>query len=512
MSSTSIIISATIRDGTLGDTACITELNNRRDNFATEPEFLPDIRDRVLAIFDTAIATDVPTAINEGQPVFVIFQRALEAVGLLYLENAQRVVGLVSAEPIGAKRVGGSKAISVQDRIAEHHEESDIEAEIASHDEDEDEVKEESNESALEFEEDKDIHKAKKRKKPKDVKKVKQADRLAAAAALRRKRRLLTHGSPRKIARFSNSPGTRHVQETDDEETSIAPPVNTPKSSRRVTPRTSTFNSGGKKTPASRTSSRKTPNHPVPGRSILKLKVPNLSTLSQSVNHPRAAAQRAKYGRAPKNAEFVVPNSSSSSNEPAIHPSKDPTPSKLVYSTQPPQPRRSAITTSPSAAHPLHRNPTSPNEGWETETAASSSLSALSSAPPTPPKPGNHPAPSSFPPFPKLAPKAVEPFHRGACIALENMLADHLDEPEESLQGIVEELEGEMPTVNDWEHRTVLKGGMWVYGVMRGVWEEVEGVKGGKGGKGKGMEFDIEGLVGGMMKWVEGEWARLERD
>jgi hypothetical protein len=96
MASTPIDLNAAIRDGTLGSDACIIEVHKRRHLVATDPELLPNIRNRDLLIFDTAIATAVPKAISEGQLVVSILQSGLMAIGLLYVENEQWVARLVS--------------------------------------------------------------------------------------------------------------------------------------------------------------------------------------------------------------------------------------------------------------------------------------------------------------------------------------------------------------------------------------------------------------------------------
>ncbi|KAI4608063.1 hypothetical protein J4E83_009246 [Alternaria metachromatica] len=115
-------------------------------------------------------------------------------------------------------------------------------------------------------------------------------------------------------------------------------------------------------------------------------------------------------------------------------------------------------------------------------------------------------APPTFAPFPPLTPRDLTPFTRGARIALENILSDHQSEPLTSLIDLIEELDDTRPIVNDWEHVTVMKGGCWVYQVMRDVWEEVVDES-----DEEEMEVDvnIEEVVGRVGGWVDREVGRL---
>ncbi|KAI4615669.1 hypothetical protein J4E80_006085 [Alternaria sp. BMP 0032] len=115
-------------------------------------------------------------------------------------------------------------------------------------------------------------------------------------------------------------------------------------------------------------------------------------------------------------------------------------------------------------------------------------------------------ASQTFAPFPPLTPRDLTPFTRGARIALENILSDHQSEPLTSLIDLIEELDDTRPIVNDWEHVTVMKGGCWVYQVMRDVWEEVVDES-----DEEEMEVDvnIEEVVGRVGRWVDREVGRL---
>ncbi|KAI4676499.1 uncharacterized protein J4E88_007417 [Alternaria novae-zelandiae] len=133
----------------------------------------------------------------------------------------------------------------------------------------------------------------------------------------------------------------------------------------------------------------------------------------------------------------------------------------------------------------------------------------IANPPDSRPKPPTTPtslAPQTFAPFPPLTPRDLTPFTRGARIALENILSDHQSEPLTSLIDLIEELDDTRPIVNDWEHVTVMKGGCWVYQVMRDVWEEVVDES-----DEEEMEVDvnIEEVVGRVGGWVDREVGRL---
>ncbi|EMD95859.1 hypothetical protein COCHEDRAFT_1210128 [Bipolaris maydis C5] len=104
----------------------------------------------------------------------------------------------------------------------------------------------------------------------------------------------------------------------------------------------------------------------------------------------------------------------------------------------------------------------------------------------------------TFPPYPSpLAPRALPHFHTGAVIAVENIRDDYAITPDFSLLELVEDLEENRPTVLDWEHVTVMRGGDWVYGVLREVWEVW------------GDRVRVEEVVEQLMEWVDGEFERL---
>lgn len=127
---------------------------------------------------------------------------------------------------------------------------------------------------------------------------------------------------------------------------------------------------------------------------------------------------------------------------------------------------------------------------------------------------------------------------------MENLIEDHAAYPGETFLELIEDLEDNKPTFtsDDWEHRTILKGGTWVCDVLRIVAgygpkpkpkkceeepnkrgevdvevvksEEAIGIEEGK--KDELVEevvkeeVDVVGLVKELEKWVEKEWERVK--
>ncbi|KAF1832983.1 hypothetical protein BDW02DRAFT_648717 [Decorospora gaudefroyi] len=111
----------------------------------------------------------------------------------------------------------------------------------------------------------------------------------------------------------------------------------------------------------------------------------------------------------------------------------------------------------------------------------------------------------TFPPLPALPPADLTHFHRGMTIALENVILDSQDEPDLSLLEIIDELDDTRPIVNDWEHRMIMRGGQWVYQVLRDVWHGMNMEEDDRGG------MMGEDMVRALEVWVEGEAVRLGR-
>ncbi|EUC43955.1 hypothetical protein COCMIDRAFT_99493 [Bipolaris oryzae ATCC 44560] len=103
----------------------------------------------------------------------------------------------------------------------------------------------------------------------------------------------------------------------------------------------------------------------------------------------------------------------------------------------------------------------------------------------------------SFPRFPRLTPRSLPLFHTGAVIAVENILEDYAITPDFTLLDLVDDLQENRPKIYDWEHVTIMRGGNWVYGVLRRVCAEW------------GEDVGVEEVGGRLMEWVEGEFERL---
>ncbi|KAF2129220.1 hypothetical protein P153DRAFT_396517 [Dothidotthia symphoricarpi CBS 119687] len=99
----------------------------------------------------------------------------------------------------------------------------------------------------------------------------------------------------------------------------------------------------------------------------------------------------------------------------------------------------------------------------------------------------------TFLPLPTLTPRDHAPFRKGAEIALDNILSDHVENPDDSLVEIIEELEENQPAVDGWERKTIVKGNMWVCTALRQA----------LGKFGKQKQVDVEELLGQLGKWME---------
>ncbi|KAF2249344.1 hypothetical protein BU26DRAFT_564999 [Trematosphaeria pertusa] len=171
----------------------------------------------------------------------------------------------------------------------------------------------------------------------------------------------------------------------------------------------------------------------------------------------------------------------------------------------PPKPKPKP-TTQPPDSDVAMLSPTHPavsEASWET--TSTSTTAHLSSLPP-------------FPPFPPLQPRELTSFYKGLLTALENILEDAVSHPSHSLLDLVKNLDEEKPTVDDWERRTVLKGGEYVYEALRCVCEDEDEDDGrgdvGGGGGGEGVGALCRGLEEHARReygCVEGRFDRGER-
>jgi hypothetical protein len=86
-----IAINTAVQGETLNNDACVNNFRRRRDLLAADTELLPEVRDRSLGHLDNVIATEIPEAINDGQPVVKILKREVLAIGNLHYENDFRL-------------------------------------------------------------------------------------------------------------------------------------------------------------------------------------------------------------------------------------------------------------------------------------------------------------------------------------------------------------------------------------------------------------------------------------
>jgi hypothetical protein len=109
-----------------------------------------------------------------------------------------------------------------------------------------------------------------------------------------------------------------------------------------------------------------------------------------------------------------------------------------------------------------------------------------------------------YPLLPSMDPHELPYFHKGAQIALDNILDDYLENPEMSLFEVIADLEDKRPVVGvvkeDWERRCVVEGARWVgdaVGKWWGDWFVEEGEDKDDGGESKKDDED-EVMVDGV--------------
>jgi len=83
-------INAAIINNTLGDDASVAELFKRQAQFAADGDVADDLRLQGQGVFNTALFTDTPIALQKGQPVVTVLRQTIQAIGALYLQNDQR--------------------------------------------------------------------------------------------------------------------------------------------------------------------------------------------------------------------------------------------------------------------------------------------------------------------------------------------------------------------------------------------------------------------------------------
>jgi hypothetical protein len=204
MTSTEKDIKDAIENGTLDDNASVAELLRRRNNFEADRELMPDIRDRGLLIFDTAITRDAAKAVKAGIPLVSTLRHVLIGIGALYRENERRLVESVPNSKSTAKHEPEVKNATpseqpdrkdekLREQPQEMEEEATKSTELLDYDES-DGLVEENYESESDYGK---TYKGKgKRKAGRPKTKHTEEARVATAIKARQKRKRLNHGTP----------------------------------------------------------------------------------------------------------------------------------------------------------------------------------------------------------------------------------------------------------------------------------------------------------------------------
>ncbi|KAK7187501.1 hypothetical protein PSPO01_06235 [Paraphaeosphaeria sporulosa] len=125
-------------------------------------------------------------------------------------------------------------------------------------------------------------------------------------------------------------------------------------------------------------------------------------------------------------------------------------------------------------ASPFAPQPTtkmaSDNENADWESEPETTTAAMTATAPSPDV--------EFPSFPPLTAAHLPPFMKGLTIAIENIIQDHAKKPDDTLLKLVEELDGNKPTIpggniaGDDRH-VVMSGGEYVYAAVRQAYADV---------------------------------------
>lgn len=110
----------------------------------------------------------------------------------------------------------------------------------------------------------------------------------------------------------------------------------------------------------------------------------------------------------------------------------------------------------------------------------------------------------AFPPLPPLARTDIEPFYRGATIAIENIFEDFVENGEATLMGVIKELEETRPMVHDHERKMVLKGGTFVYETLKWKLRENNKLKGENLKNKRHTEDEAKALLDTLAEWIDG--------
>jgi hypothetical protein len=499
-----------IRKGALSDLEAAAELHKRQKHFTADCDLLPELRSRGIAILNTALNTDLQAALQACQPLVLLLRRTVEAVGALYLENDRRMASTceVSDEQGSAHtqehEVAEAMTTAIE-TVPEHPMELDHE-ELA------------------------------------------KASKVQAAIAARRKRRALTHGKT--CAKAATSGVLKPIRRAQivkslQSFTSTSPVSKVSIHRSTLSPSPLSLHLANK-TNQRTAHSKLTPAHvATKPRLLVKLHVPRFfdqqaRNADKSKRHYKGRIRT--YKNKIKSEDFVhedIQEDTAMQHIDENVETHDSPPREIPRLSQvEDSPRRSmrssaaTTTTSPTQDGTARTQPraspteNSPYEFSTTSTnlsqtsSTSSDQSTQPSDPDASPKPTettenittpSSPTGHSFPPFPHLKSPRRAPFRLGASIALENILEDHAENPEDTLLELIEELEDNRPVFSkdDWEHRSVLKGGKWVYNALKKVAKDGDKDGEGKGKEGEDGGDEIVDVVKDLETWVEKEWDRI---
>ncbi|KAH9882200.1 hypothetical protein J1614_001372 [Plenodomus biglobosus] len=501
-----LAMNTSIRQLMLTDPAAITEFHRRRATFGADTSILPSIRARGLAVFDNALQVDLPAVMNEGQPAVRLLRTVIRILGAFYQENQERLEE-------------GESPFQRQDQESDHEDSDEDDVELLDTEEHQSGP---SSERALQRTK-RGMGLAARAGLDKTTSKQSQQPAALAlnARMARRKQRktaVAAADEPSSSQETASQTSTDDLMTTATS-SAIVPSTPVPASaqSRSMRPRTQqhathhTFLASPSNTSHPASSStlslnpymRPTTTHdPTTGGPSLIVKLPFSALSSQPLFRPmaqqhstvsrRSMKRRRDFGptsrRSPKKKKTDVDKATEKGKgKPQYEDKIDDVDENMEYNTSNRHTRpykkratdrggrgyKSHVTIpsdSDSNVEPhMAAPPSTPDDISHSPTKASSTTSPPASpnhsspspypsaSPPPPPPPS--PLTLLLPPYPPIPLKSLSPFHRGATIALENILEESMASPARSLRDIVMQLEAEMPLVGDWEHVVVLEGG-----------------------------------------------------
>ncbi|KAJ4368461.1 hypothetical protein N0V83_006818 [Neocucurbitaria cava] len=287
-----------IFDGTLGDAESLAELHKRKDIFVADRELMPDLQSRGLATFNTAVDTDIPSAMSSGQPVVSFLKRVLITIGALYKEQEQRDLD------VDAESTGGESESNQNASVQEHRVDPWLDTNRST-------ANTKQNTEHIDLDENQ-----------------LSPSRLDAAVAARKKRKLLTHGNRRKVemvppvAKIDNIDMPQHMDNVAN---------GLPTASELPLTGTRAFNSkrhqqpsqtrnpargvGSKQAPPKQTSMKHSTKGDGRPSLIVKLKVPRQFLALHQVDNMTPSKPRRKRRGKYKSAEFVASDTEASDAE-----------------------------------------------------------------------------------------------------------------------------------------------------------------------------------------------------